>query len=621
MSENNEKENGKSVFARISNISRWLTGSREEKVNRENESGTEETSAKETAKAPDSGGQSRRRKRPARRRSAARKKQDAKEKPAEKAAENGGGSQEKTQAERQVRKKTGRTRTKKPEETAEAPRTPTFCKLLINTDEPEECRIALVEDGRVEAFHLQSVMYTQTRGNIYKGRVTAVEPSLQAAFVDIGEERNGFLPLSEIHPEYYVDASLKDKTGRDLRIDQVIKKGREVLVQVVKEATGNKGASLTTYISIPGRFLVLMPGSDSAGISKKIDDDRQREKLRTMMKSLDIPEGIGYIVRTASQGLTKSALSRDLRFLLKLWEEIRERGRKTRKPGLIHREQDAIARFLRDHFSENIQEIVVDSEDALRQVNEFLELMPPARKKKTRARLHRDSRPLFNYYGIEKQIEQIYQPQVPLPSGGSIVITPTEALVAIDVNSGSTDRGGSFEDSIFQANMEAAEELARQLRLRDLGGLIVVDFIDMRDNANKRAVERHLKACLKRDKAKTDTSPISRFGLLQISRQKISAPVEKGAYRICEHCRGRGLVRSAEALALSFLRRIQTGASDRGVKEVRCRLPLEVAEYLQNRKRRELAELENSYQVEIEISGEPDLLPSKSKVEFVREKR
>ncbi len=511
-------------------------------------------------------------------------------------------------------------RRNKKETNEDQPAAPTFSKLLVNTDEPEECRIALLEDGRVEDFHLQSIMHTQTRGNIYKGKVMAVEPSLQAAFVDIGEEKNGFLPFNDIHPEYYTDVSLKDESTKNIRIDQVLKRGQEVLVQVVKEAVGNKGANMTTFLSLPGRFLVLMPGSDSTGISKKIGDDKQRDKLRKTMNSLDIPEGIGYIVRTASQGLTKSALSQDLKYLLNLWEEIRERGKKAKKPGLINREQNSIAKFLRDNYTPAIQEIVVDNEEALLQVTYFLELIP-ATPKKTKARLHTDSRPIFNYYGIEKQIEQIYQPQVPLPSGGSIVITPTEALVAIDVNSGSTDRGGNFEESIFQANMEAAEELARQLRLRDLGGLIVVDFIDMRDNSHKRAVERKLKACLKRDKARSDTGPISKFGLLQISRQKISSPVEKGAYRVCEHCRGRGLVRSAEALALSFLRRMQTGASDKGVKEVHCNLPLDAAEYLQNRKRHEISELEDKYQVTIDIKAEPDLLPANSKVEFVRSKR
>ncbi len=613
MSDTSEKENeaAKSV---ISRISKWLVGKKEENAAPDHhEPGpapAKPTPVKESRdqKKPRPG-----RRRPARRAGGQKKgggaaKSDAGPKNSQSA---------RTRPEQKKKASRGGNGGNKPEDTESAATSPTFCKLLVNTDEPEECRIALLEDGRVEAFHLQSIMHTQTRGNIYKGRVVAVEPSLQAAFVDIGEEKNGFLPLNDIHPEYYTDPALRDKRPKDLRIDQVLKRGQEVLVQVVKEATGNKGANMTTFLSLPGRFLVLMPGSDSAGISKKIGDDKQRDKLRKIMQSLEIPEGIGYIVRTASQGLTKSALSQDLKYLLNLWEEIREKGRKARKPGLIHREQNSIARFLRDHYTQNIQEIVVDNEDAFRQVTEFLELIP-ANRKKTKARLHKDSRPIFNYYGIEKQIEQIYQPQVPLPSGGSIVITPTEALVAIDVNSGSTDRGGDFEESIFQANLEAAEELARQLRLRDLGGLIVVDFIDMRDNAHKRAVERRLKACLKRDKAKSDTGPISKFGLLQISRQKISSPVEKGAYRVCEHCRGRGLVRSAEALALSFLRRIQTGASDKGVKEVRCRLPLEAAEYLQNRKRQEIAELENKYQVSIDISAVPDLLPANSKVEFVR---
>ena len=617
MSEKQENENAKSV---ISKFGKWLSGKKEEAPAPVTAPKPAPSPKKEEDKAERPKKRPRPRRRPARKPVAKKDPQteteNGKEKETTKPARakaSPGGRTRKTSSSSQSAKSNQK------KEADDVP-TPTFSKLLINTDEPEECRIALLEDGRVEDFHLQSVMHTQTRGNIYKGKVMAVEPSLQAAFVDIGLEKNGFLPLNDIHPEYYTNPDLREESLKKLRIDQVLKRGQEVMVQVVKEAVGNKGANMTTFISLPGRFLVLMPGSDSAGISKKIGDDKQRDKLRKTMQSLEIPEGIGYIVRTASQGLTKTALAQDLKYLLNLWEEIRDKGRKAKKPGLLHHEQNSIAKFLRDHYTQTIQEIVVDNEEAHSQVSDFLELIP-ATGKKTKVRLHTDSRPLFNYYGIEKQIEQIYQPQVALPSGGSIVITPTEALVSIDVNSGSTDRGGNFEDSIFQANMEAAEELTRQLRLRDLGGLIVVDFIDMRDNKNKRAVERRVKACLKRDKAKSDTGLISKFGLMQISRQKISSPVEKGAYITCEHCRGRGLVRSPEGLALSFLRRIQTGASDKGVLKVICHLPLDSAEYLQNHKRHDIAELENNYQVSIEIKAEPDLLPANSKVEFIRNRK
>jgi ribonuclease E len=490
-------------------------------------------------------------------------------------------------------------------------------KLLINTDEPEECRIAMVENGRVEEFHVDTILHTQTKGNIYKARVVSVEPSLQAAFVDMGEGKNGFLPLGDIHPEYFHGDISADTHWKDLSLDKVIRKGDEILVQVVKEAVGNKGANLTTYISLPGRYLVLMPGSDSAGISRKIDNEAQRRKLRGLVDSLTLPEGIGYIVRTASKDITKSAISQDLKYLLNLWEEIKKRGQKVSSPARIYKEQDIIARFLRDRYTADIKEILVDNEEAFEKVEKFLKLIP-ARQKKAVARLHGGSQPIFNHYQVEKQIEQIYKPTVSLPSGGSIVINPTEALVAIDVNSGRTSKDKNFEESIFLANMEAAEELARQLRLRDLGGLIVVDFIDMRPAANIREVEKKVKDSMKSDKAKVDISRISRFGLMQISRQKLASPVQRGSYNICEHCQGRGLVRSVETLALVYLRRIQTGVSRKNVSQIECRLPIAVAQYLQNKKRAELLELESSSEVAINIIADPAMSPTDGKLDFVK---
>ncbi|MFA7382049.1 MAG: Rne/Rng family ribonuclease [Desulfurivibrionaceae bacterium] len=492
-------------------------------------------------------------------------------------------------------------------------------KLLINTDEPEECRLVLLEGGRVESFYVETVSQAQTKGNIYKGKVTAVEASLQAAFVDYGSEKNGFLPFGDIHPEYYATETAVDTHWKDLPIQKVLSKGQEVLVEVVKEATGNKGATLTTYLSLPGRYLVLMPGSDSAGISRKIESEEERNKLREMIKSVNIPEGIGYIVRTASQEITKTALAQDVRYLLNLWKEIKKRGQTEKAPALLHKEQNIVSRFLRDHFTSEIAEILVDADEALAQVNNFLELLPAAQRKTTIAKLHKGSQPLFHQYHVEKQIEQIYQPNVPLPSGGSIVINPTEALVAIDVNSGRTGKDKSFEDAIFLANMEAAEELSRQLRLRDLGGLIVVDFIDMRDSKHIREVEKKVRDCMKRDKAKVDFSKISKFGLMQISRQKMAAPVAVGSYRICPHCQGRGLVRSVETQALVHFRHLQTGVARKEIKRVVCRLPMEVAQYILNKKRADLIELEQEHQVEINIIPDPTMPPTESKIDFLKE--
>ena len=495
-------------------------------------------------------------------------------------------------------------------------------KLLINAEEPEECRLALLEDGRLESIHVSTISRTQTKSNIYKARIVAIEPSLQAAFVDYGTEKNGFLPFSEIHPEYYkqdLSAELRHlvetNQWKKISITDVVERGQEILAQVVKEEVGKKGANMTTFLSIPGRCVVLMPGSDSAGISRKISGEQRRSQLRETMTSMDLPEGIGWIVRTASVDITQEALSRDVEYLLELWAEIKNRGQEMDGVGLVYEDQRSVLRFLREHFDPSIQEILVDDRTALDQVQEFVKMLP-AQQRTVSVRFHQGARPIFNQYSVEDQIESIYQPQVNLPSGGSIVIDPTEALVAIDVNSGSTSKGKNFEASIFQANMEAATELARQLRLRDLGGLVVVDFIDMRNKKHILAVEREVKAAMKKDKAKVDFSRISKFGLMQISRQKLGSPIEAGNYRRCEHCKGRGAVRSVETLSLYYLRRIQTGASRKAVENIECHFPLDVAAYLLNNKRSELSDLEKRYQVEIRIIAEVDMKPADNELLF-----
>ena len=510
-----------------------------------------------------------------------------------------------------------------PDDTGNDSSKPVVYKLLINAEEPEECRIALVEDGRLESFHVTTVDREPTKNNIYKGRIVSIEANLQAAFVDIGTGRNGFLPFNEIHPEYYrqdvndrVRNLITQQQWKKLKIEEVMQRGQEVLVQVVKEVTGNKGANMTTYLSLPGRFLVLMPGSDSAGISRKIVGEERRSSLREIMSEFEIPEGIGYIIRTASVDITHNALEKDLKSLLDLWEEIKRRGQTKDAPVLVYEEQDTVIRFLRDHFIPEIQEILVDTQDSLDNVNNFIELLP-SKQRQVKVRLHRGSKPIFNQYNVEEQIESIFKPQVPLPSGGSIVINPTEALVAIDVNSGRTSKNSDFDETIFLANMEAASELARQLRLRDLGGLIVVDFIDMRNKKHIRDVERQVKVSMKRDKAKVDISKISRFGLMQISRQKMGAPIEKGSYRTCEYCQGRGVVRSVETLALYYLRRIQTGITRKKVARVECRLPLDVAQYLLNKKRTELCDLESKHRAIIDIIPRNEMKPAENQIDFL----
>jgi len=531
-------------------------------------------------------------------------------------------------AEQQVeQKRSRRQKTVAPDKKSEAKKPVSSApqpvvKLLINAEEPEECRLALLEDGRLESIHVTTVGRIQTKNNIYKARVVAIEPNLQAAFIDYGTDKNGFLPFSEIHPEYYKqDLSAATRKLVDahqwkkLSISDVMERGQELLVQVVKEEIGSKGANMTTYLSLPGRCVVLMPGSDSEGISRRISGEERRGQLRDVMNSLGIPEGIGWIVRTASVDITKTALSKDVRFLLKLWKEIKSKGQHLGGVGLLYQDYNCVMRFLREYFDPCTQEILVDNEEALEKVHDFVNMLP-AKQRQVKVKLHRGARPIFNQYSVEDQIESIYQPRVNLPSGGSIVIDPTEALVAIDVNSGSTSKGKNFEETIFQANMEAATELARQLRLRDLGGLIVVDFIDMRNNKHVREVEKQVKVSMKRDKAKVDISRISRFGLMQISRQKMGSPIESGNYKVCEHCRGRGTVRSIETQALFYFRRIHTGASRRQVTQITCRFPLEVAEYLLNNKRYEIIELEEKYKTRVVVTADPGLKPSEHEITF-----
>jgi ribonuclease E len=495
---------------------------------------------------------------------------------------------------------------------------PRSTKLLINAEEPEECRVALLENGKLESFHVETISREQLKGNIYKGRIVSIETNLQAAFVDIGTGKNGFLPFNEIHPEYYKKEVPPDSHWKGHKIKEVLAEGQEVMVEVVKDVTGNKGASLTTFLSLPGRYVVLMPGSDSHGISKKIDKEEERQKLREMLAACNIPEGVGYIIRTASDGITKSALTNDVKYQIKLWSEIKAKGQSEPTPALLYKEQSIIDRFLRDHFSAEIEEILVDSQEAYDQVANFLALLPAAQRKKTTVRLHKGPRPLLNSYNIEEQIEQIFRPTVKLPSGGSIVINPTEALVSIDVNSGSTGRDKNFEDTIFLANMEAAEELARQLRLRDLGGLIVVDFIDMRPMSHIKEVEKKVKTSMKRDKAKVDFTRISKFGLMEISRQRMGAPIQTGNYQPCEYCQGHGMVRSVETQALTFLRQIQTGVTRKNVATVRCHLPMEVGQYLLNKKRADLVEMERDYKVSIVIETDATLKPAEAKIEFLK---
>ena len=465
-------------------------------------------------------------------------------------------------------------------------------KLLINAEEPEECRIALIEDGRVESFHVTTVVHEQTKGNIYKGRVSAIEPNLQAAFVDIGTGKNGFLPFSEIHPEYYTCEKAAAKALEGSEYPGGHQKGPGNTCAGCQRGFRHQGSQRHNLSFSAGTF----SGTDARQRQPwHFQKDRRRggkgqaahhdELFKyTGWDRLHCQDGQqGYYQDCTEQGPALSAAGYGVR--------QKNAARQLSSPALIYKDQDIIAKVLRDYYSPDIQEILVDTKEAQKQVMDFLKLLP-TKQRKTTVRLHQGSRPIFNQYAVEEQIEQIYQPVVKLPSGGSIVISPTEALVAIDVNSGRTAKDKNFDETIFLANMEAAAELARQLRLRDLGGLIVVDFIDMRNARHIREVEKQVKTSMKRDRAKVDISRISRFGLMQISRQKLGRPIEMGSYHVCEYCQGRGVTRSVETQSLSYLRRIQTGIAHKNVVGVTCRLPVKVAQYLLNNKREELLEME-----------------------------
>jgi ribonuclease E len=488
-------------------------------------------------------------------------------------------------------------------------------KMLVNALDPEEYRIAILKDGDLDQFYIATSTREEIKGNIYKGTVSKIEPSLQAAFINYGADKNGFLPMGEIHPEYFHPQETSSASKAGPKIEDVIKKGDELLVQVTKEREGKKGAYLTTYISIAGRYLVLTPGRPSGGVSHQVEDEEERKRLKSLMNELNLPEEVGYIVRTAAAGQKKRIISGELKNLLRLWDDIKKRVEKEPLQSRLYKEEDLGLRTLRDFFSAEVDEVVVDDKETWSEMKEFMKVISPKHLK--RVKLYREKAPIFSEYGIEKHLEQIYSNRVPLKSGGSIVIDPTEALISIDVNSGRSTRSKGIEDTAYKTNLEAAREIARQLRLRDIGGLIVIDFIDMKDRKHEREVVKQLKEEMKKDRAKISFSPISKFGLMELSRQRLRPSIESKSYQICEFCQGRGIVRSVEATSVSFLRQIWLGASKDNVVTVTGILPSKVANYLLNKKRSELAELEQRYGVSIEIQGDPGLSPWEGELKFI----
>lgn len=494
-------------------------------------------------------------------------------------------------------------------------------KMLINVLHPEEARVAIVQDGRLMELNIEISGKEQTKGNIYKGVVVRVEPGLQAAFVDIGHKKPGFIQMGDLHPASWQwrDDLPEEERKRRPRIQDVLRRGQELIVQVEKDARDMKGAALTSYLSLPGRYMVLMPGDDAAGISRKIEDNATRKELKSLVAELQVPTGYGYIVRTEAVGRSSEELKKDLDYLIGVHERILQQAATIKGAGEVYQDAGVIIRTIRDYFSDDIDEVLVDDKAACQQAIDFFkEIMPGCERL---VKLHKEKRPIFSKYQLEEQIDQLYEKRVPLPSGGSLVIEPTEALVSIDVNSGKSSGEKGVEDTAFKTNIEAAAEVARQLRLRDLGGLVVIDFIDMRDNKHNKEVERTLKDALKSDKARVNVGRISQFGIMEMSRQRIAKNINDAIHLECPHCEGRGRVKSVEAMAVSFLRKVHGAAAKGQIAEVRGGLPLEVAYFLLNRKKRELAQIENDYEIVVTIKGKPSFLLNQLELETVRKEK
>ncbi|MEL7498922.1 MAG: Rne/Rng family ribonuclease [Planctomycetota bacterium] len=505
--------------------------------------------------------------------------------------------------------------------------------MLINASQSEENRIAIIEDGQLEELYVERHSQENFVGNVYKGKIVNLEPSIQAAFVDFGVGRNGFLHISDVEPRYFKQGGYdpdemmrKEReeaaaSGRRNRgpshggfrprnkppIQEIFKRGDEVLVQVIKEGIGNKGPTLSTYISIPGRFLVLMPALGRIGVSRKIEDEDERRRLKDYLRELQPPKGLGFIVRTAGAGRSKRELARDLAYLLRLWKAISKRVQTLSGPVDIYEESDMITRTIRDILTSDIDSIMIDSDDAYQRVGEFLKLVMP--RSADKLQLYSGKDPMFHKFNVEQEIAKIHAREVPLPDGGSIVIDQTEALVAIDVNSGSFRTDDSAEESAYRLNLSAAKEISRQLRLRDLGGVIVNDFIDMRREKHRRGVERTLRDSMKRDRARTKILRISPFGLVEMTRQRIKPGLKRSLYQECPCCNGRGSVKTEESMALDVLRMLMLATEKKSISTVTVRVHQTVAAYLNNQKRKELAELEGRGSLDIQILGSESVFP------------
>ncbi|MGS2716596.1 ribonuclease E [Eionea flava] len=488
-------------------------------------------------------------------------------------------------------------------------------RMLINATQPEELRVALVDGQWLYDLDIENRTREQKKANIYKGKITRIEPSLEAAFVDYGAERHGFLPLKEISREYFTKQP-KDIEGR-FKIKDVLKEGTEVIVQVDKEERGNKGAALTTFISLAGRCMVLMPNNPrGGGISRRIEGE-ERNELRQTLSQIDVPKGMSVIVRTAGIGRSAEELQWDLNYLLQLWTSIKSEADSTNAPHFIFQESNVIIRAIRDYLRPDIGEVIVDNLETYNLATAFVQQVMPNYKSKVK--FYEDDTPLFNRYQIESQIETAYEREVHLPSGGSIVIDVTEALVAIDINSARATKGGDIEETALQTNLEAADEIARQLRLRDIGGLIVIDFIDMHPARNQRAVEERMQNALTMDRARVQVGRISRFGLLEMSRQRLRPSLGETTSKVCPRCSGHGSIRSTKSIALSILRLVEEEAQKDRSAEIRAITPVKVATYLLNEKRKIIAGIEANNKTRIVIVPNAELVTPHYEVQRLRD--
>lgn len=488
-------------------------------------------------------------------------------------------------------------------------------RMLINATQPEELRVALVDGQWLYDLDIENRNREQKKANIYKGKITRVEPSLEAAFVDFGAERHGFLPLKEIAREYFNKAPA-DSDGR-VKIKKVIKEGTEVIVQVDKEERGNKGAALTTFISLAGRYLVLMPNNPRAGgISRRIEGE-DRSQLKEALSGIEIPSGMGIIIRTAGVGRSAEELQWDLNYLLQLWESIDKAAQTAPAPSFLFQESNVIIRAIRDYLRQDIGEVMVDNKESYNLAKGFIEQVMPNFASKVK--LYEDDIPLFNRYQIESQIETAFQREVKLPSGGSIVIDITEALVSIDINSSRATKGSDIEETALQTNLEAADEIARQLRLRDVGGLIVIDFIDMQPARNQREVENRIRDALNMDRARVQVGRISRFGLLEMSRQRLRPSLGEVHSKPCPRCNGQGTIRSTRSLALSILRLVEDEAQKERSAEIRAIAPISVATYLLNEKRKTISEIEKRNNTRVVVAPNAEMTTPHFEVQRLRD--